>query len=83
MASRLFAAAASSSSSSLARLISRRGLASPAGRRWTAEKVNLWEDPTSPMRWKDGHFVLASVSIWAGIMYIAFSFRGKEKYTKY
>ncbi|CAO2205211.1 unnamed protein product [Urochloa humidicola] len=70
MASRLAAAAASSSSSSssLARLISRRGLADYP-RRYDPVKVNLWEDPMSPMRWKQSHFILTSLTVWGVFSY--------------
>ncbi|TVU46339.1 hypothetical protein EJB05_05865 [Eragrostis curvula] len=71
MASRLVAAAAapaSSSSSALARLISRRGMAGAADPHATP-KVNIWQDPLSPSKWKEEHFVLASLSMWGGIIY--------------
>ncbi|XP_062215262.1 uncharacterized protein LOC133915893 [Phragmites australis] len=74
MASRLVAAAASSSSAPpLARLISRRRLAGGADPHGPA-KVNLWEDPMSPSKWKEEHFVLASLSMWGGLIYGGFTF---------
>ncbi|KAH7285661.1 hypothetical protein KP509_33G039500 [Ceratopteris richardii] len=27
-------------------------------------KVNFWEDPTSPSKWKEEHFVLISLAGW-------------------
>ncbi|KAL6599577.1 hypothetical protein ACP70R_045714 [Stipagrostis hirtigluma subsp. patula] len=80
MASRLVAAAASSSSSSpLARLISRRRLAGAADHHGPA-KVNLWEDPMSPSKWKEEHFVLASLAMWGGIIYGGLkAFTGKKE----
>ncbi|XP_062211719.1 uncharacterized protein LOC133912816 [Phragmites australis] len=85
MASRLVAAAASSSSSSaspLARLISRRRLAGGADPHGPA-KVNLWQDPMSPSKWKEEHFVLASLSMWGVVMYGGFKiFAGGKKENK-
>ncbi|KAK3141533.1 hypothetical protein QOZ80_4BG0335140 [Eleusine coracana subsp. coracana] len=85
MASRLVAAAAASSSSTsschLARIISRRGLASGADHPGL-EKVNLWEDPMSPMKWKHGHFVIAAVSIWGAFTYGGFKLFYEKKEIK-
>ncbi|CAO2186118.1 unnamed protein product [Urochloa humidicola] len=85
MASRLVAAAAgaaaSSSPSSLVRLISRRGLADPAGR-YCPVKVNLWEDPMSPMRWKQSHFIVASITVWGVFVYGGFKLFGEDKKNK-
>ncbi|CAL4952250.1 unnamed protein product [Urochloa decumbens] len=75
MASRLVAAAASSSSSApslmgMARLISRRGLAGGAdGYDYDYYKMNLWENPTRPMSWKRSHFLVATLTVWGGLMY--------------
>ncbi|TVU13120.1 hypothetical protein EJB05_40832 [Eragrostis curvula] len=81
MASRLVAAAVSSSSaSSSSRIISRRGLAGVADHRGLDQKVNLWEAPMSPMKWKNGQFVIATTSIWAGLVYGGFElFDGKKE----
>ncbi|CAL4952263.1 unnamed protein product [Urochloa decumbens] len=86
MASRLAAAAvaaasSSSSPSSLARLIPRRGLADPAGR-YCPVKVNLWEDPMSPMRWKQSHFIVTSITVWAGFVYCGFKLFGEDEKNK-
>ncbi|CAD6213465.1 unnamed protein product [Miscanthus lutarioriparius] len=81
MASRLAAAAASSSTSAspLARLISRRGLAGAADGHGPA-KVPLWKDPLSPSKWKEEHFVLASLSMWGALIYGGFKlFGGKNE----
>nr|ACG30863.1 hypothetical protein [Zea mays]ACG31954.1 hypothetical protein [Zea mays] len=85
MASRLVAAAASSSSlssaSPLARLISRRGLAGAADGHGSA-KVPLWKDPLSPSKWKEEHFVLASLSMWGVIFYGGYKLFSGKKETK-
>ncbi|KAG2547679.1 hypothetical protein PVAP13_9KG115500 [Panicum virgatum] len=73
MASRLVAAAASSSSSPLARLVSRRRLAGAADGHGSA-KVPMWKDPLSPSKWKEEHFVLASLSMWGGLIYGGYKF---------
>ncbi|RCV42008.1 hypothetical protein SEVIR_9G179100v4 [Setaria viridis] len=80
MASRLVAAAASSTSSPLARLVSRRGLAGAADGHGPA-KVPLWKDPMSPSKWKEEHFVLASLSMWGAVIYggIKFFTGGKKE----
>ncbi|CAO2161484.1 unnamed protein product, partial [Urochloa humidicola] len=73
MASRLVAAAASSSSSApslMPRLISRRGLArASGGYDYDYLKVNLWEDPKRPMRWKRSHFIVATIGVWGVFAY--------------
>ncbi|CAN6292815.1 unnamed protein product, partial [Urochloa humidicola] len=74
MASRLVAAAASASSTSpLARLVSRRGLAGAADGHGPA-KVPMWKDPMSPSKWKEEHFVLASLSMWGAVFYGGYNF---------
>jgi len=77
MASRLVAAAAaassSSSSSPLARLVSRRRLAGAADGHGS-DKVPMWKDPLSPSKWKEEHFVLASLSMWGGLIYGGYKF---------
>ncbi|KAJ1294702.1 hypothetical protein BS78_01G165800 [Paspalum vaginatum] len=82
MASRLVAAAASSSSASpLARLVSRRRLAGAADGHGS-DKVPLWKDPLSPSKWKEEHFVLASLSGWGLLGYGGFKLFGGKKEDK-
>ncbi|RLN24477.1 hypothetical protein C2845_PM07G38210 [Panicum miliaceum] len=82
MASRLVAAAAaavtSSSPSPLARRISRRGLADHSGHCWQ-EKVNMWEDPMSPMRRKQSHFTITTYIVWGCFVYGGFKLFGEEE----
>ncbi|KAJ4798604.1 Aerobic glycerol-3-phosphate dehydrogenase [Rhynchospora pubera] len=51
-----------------ARIVPRRGMASAEGHHGPA-KVNIWEDPLSPSKWKEEHFVLASLSAWGLVIY--------------
>ncbi|KAJ1703984.1 hypothetical protein LUZ63_003763 [Rhynchospora breviuscula] len=51
-----------------ARIVPRRGMASAEGHHGPA-KVNIWEDPLSPSKWKEEHFVLASLSGWGLVIY--------------
>ncbi|XP_020589603.1 uncharacterized protein LOC110030942 isoform X2 [Phalaenopsis equestris] len=63
------------SSSSLlpAKLISRRSL-SAGGDHHGPARVNLWDDPLSPSKWKEEHFVLASLSGWGLLFYGGYKF---------
>ncbi|CAO2161492.1 unnamed protein product, partial [Urochloa humidicola] len=70
-------AAASSPSPSLARLISRRGIG-----RYNPVKVNMWEDPKSPMRWKTSHFVVTSITVWGVCIYGGFKLFGDDEKSK-
>ncbi|WCJ30648.1 hypothetical protein M5689_012194 [Euphorbia peplus] len=47
-----------------ASLIHRRGLAGAADHHGPP-KVNCWQDPMSPSKWKEEHFVIVSLSGWA------------------
>ncbi|KAG0476415.1 hypothetical protein HPP92_013256 [Vanilla planifolia] len=51
-----------------AKLIHRRGFAA-GGDHHGSTKVNIWEDPLSPSKWKEEHFVLASLTGWGLIFY--------------
>ncbi|RZB83275.1 hypothetical protein D0Y65_032026, partial [Glycine soja] len=44
-------------------------------------KVNFWQDPTSPSKWKEEHFVIVSLTGWGVLFYIGYKFftRGKGK----
>ncbi|CAN6457739.1 unnamed protein product [Victoria cruziana] len=65
-----------------AKLIHRRGLAG-GGDHHGPPKVNCWQDPLSPSRWKEEHFVIVSLSGWALLIYGGFKmFSGGKKETK-
>ncbi|XP_074568819.1 uncharacterized protein LOC141825331 [Curcuma longa] len=58
----------SSSANSAARFVPRRGLAS-GGDHHGPPKINFWEDPLSPSKWKEEHIVILSLSGWGLIIY--------------
>ncbi|XP_030550992.1 uncharacterized protein LOC115755654 isoform X2 [Rhodamnia argentea] len=62
-----------------ATLIHRRGLAS-GGEHHGQPKVNFWEDPLSPSKWKEEHFVIVSVTGWGLLFYGGYKYftRGKN-----
>ncbi|KAH6795457.1 hypothetical protein C2S51_036443 [Perilla frutescens var. frutescens] len=57
-----------SSATRPASLIPRRGLAGAADPHGPP-KINIWEDPMSPSKWKEEHFVIASLSGWGLLIY--------------
>ncbi len=61
-----------------ANLIQRRGLAGAAGH--GPPRVNVWEDPMSPSKWKEEHFVIVSLSGWGLLFFGGYKFftRGKK-----
>ncbi|KAL9453495.1 hypothetical protein AB3S75_009155 [Citrus x aurantiifolia] len=61
-------------------LIHRRGLAG-ASDHHGPPKVNLWQDPMSPSKWKEEHFVIVSLSGWGLLFFGVYKFftRGKGK----
>uniref|UniRef100_A0A2P2JHF3 Uncharacterized protein LOC105646993 n=1 Tax=Rhizophora mucronata TaxID=61149 RepID=A0A2P2JHF3_RHIMU len=61
-------------------LIHRRGLAGAADHDGPP-KVSCWQDPTSPSKWKEEHFVIVSLSGWGLLFFGAYKFftRGKDK----
>ncbi|KAF6163255.1 hypothetical protein GIB67_025119 [Kingdonia uniflora] len=70
------------SASQAARLIQRRGL-SGGGDHHGPPKVNIWEDPLSPSKWKEEHFVIASLTGWGLLIYGSYKFfTGGKKDTK-
>ncbi|XP_072988078.1 uncharacterized protein [Typha latifolia] len=69
-----------SSSTPPAKLIPRRGLA--GGGDHGPPRVNLWEDPLSPSKWKEEHFVLASLSGWGLVIYGGYKLFGGKKEKK-
>ncbi|KAE8698464.1 SYP124 protein [Hibiscus syriacus] len=86
-------AAASRRASTLARspapsqaasLIPRRGLAGAADHHGPS-KVNCWQDPMSPSKWKEEHFVIVSLSGWGLLFFSGYKFftKGKGKKEEY
>uniref|UniRef100_A0A9I9D6G0 Uncharacterized protein n=1 Tax=Cucumis melo TaxID=3656 RepID=A0A9I9D6G0_CUCME len=67
-----------SSPQSTANLIHKRGLAGAADHHGPP-KVNCWQDPMSPSKWKEEHFVLVSLSGWGVLIFGGYKFftRGK------
>ncbi|OIT00695.1 uncharacterized protein LOC107809702 isoform X2 [Nicotiana tabacum] len=49
-------------------LIQRRGLAG-GGDHHGPPKVNFWQDPMSPSKWKEEHFVIVSLTGWGLAFY--------------
>lgn len=43
-------------------------------------KVNFWEDPMHPSKWKEEHFVLVSLAGWGAVIYGGYKLftKGKE-----
>ncbi|KAL3503269.1 hypothetical protein ACH5RR_037718 [Cinchona calisaya] len=54
-------------------LIQRRGLAG-GGDHHGPPKVNFWEDPLSPSKWKEEHFVIVSLTGWGLLLYGGYTF---------
>ncbi|CAA3014951.1 uncharacterized protein LOC111402517 [Olea europaea subsp. europaea] len=59
-------------------LIQRRGLAS-GGDNHGPPKVNFWEDPMSPSKWKEEHFVIVSLSGWGLLLFGGYKFFSKKE----
>ncbi|XP_010095824.2 uncharacterized protein LOC21405002 [Morus notabilis] len=64
-------------------LIQRRGLAGAADHHGPP-RVNFWEDPMSPSKWKEEHFVIVSLSGWGLLFFGGYKFftRGGKKEEK-
>ncbi|CBI28925.3 uncharacterized protein LOC100249870 [Vitis vinifera] len=62
-----------------ANLIQRRGLAGAADHHGPP-RINVWEDPMSPSKWKEEHFVIVSLSGWGLLFFGSYKFftRGKK-----
>ncbi|KAH8947953.1 hypothetical protein BDL97_11G071900 [Sphagnum fallax] len=39
-----------------------------------AAKVPIWQDPTSPSKWKDEHFVFVSLAGWGALFYSGYKY---------
>ncbi|KAI4321886.1 hypothetical protein MLD38_035214 [Melastoma candidum] len=59
---------ATSSSHAGLRRLHQRGLATSAARQGPP-KLNFWDDPLHPSKWKDEHFVVVSVAGWSLLFY--------------
>ncbi|PHT43760.1 hypothetical protein CQW23_17785 [Capsicum baccatum] len=61
-------------------LIQRRGLAG-GGDHHGPPKVNFWQDPMSPSKWKEEHFVIVSLTGWGLAFYGGYKLatRGKKE----
>ncbi|KAH7843375.1 hypothetical protein Vadar_015856 [Vaccinium darrowii] len=54
-------------------LVQRRGLAGAADHHGPP-RVNVWQDPLSPSKWKEEHFVIVSLSGWGLLIFGAVKF---------
>ncbi|CAN6453403.1 unnamed protein product [Victoria cruziana] len=62
-----------------AKLLQRRGMAG-GGDHHGPPKVNCWQDPLSPSKWKEEHFVIVSLSGWGLLIYGGYkTFSGGKK----
>ncbi|KAL1325126.1 hypothetical protein HN51_035223 [Arachis hypogaea] len=63
-------------------LVPRRNLAGAADHHGPP-KVNAWEDPMSPSKWKEEHFVIVSLTGWGLFFYGTYKFftggKGKKE----
>ncbi|GMI83841.1 hypothetical protein like AT2G20820 [Hibiscus trionum] len=64
--------------SQTATLTHRRGLAGAADHHGPP-KVNCWQDPLSPSKWKEEHFVIVSLSGWGLLFFSGYKFFTKGK----
>ncbi|KAL7218190.1 hypothetical protein ACSBR2_011462 [Camellia fascicularis] len=79
--SRLFSPKSLVSTTQAANLIQRRGLAS-GGDHHGPPKVNFWEDPLSPSKWKEEHFVIVSLTGWGLLFFGGYKFLTEGKKEK-
>ncbi|MQM03683.1 hypothetical protein Taro_036468, partial [Colocasia esculenta] len=56
-----------------AKLIPRRGLAG-GGDHHGPPKINCWQDPLSPSKWKEEHFVIVSLTGWGLLFFGGYKF---------
>ncbi|KAL2547827.1 hypothetical protein Fot_09357 [Forsythia ovata] len=56
-----------------ASLIPRRGLAGAADHHGPP-RVDFWQDPMSPSKWKEEHFVIVSLSGWGLLIFGGYKF---------
>ncbi|KAJ8567894.1 hypothetical protein K7X08_020616 [Anisodus acutangulus] len=81
--SRLSASKSVNTTNQGALLIHRRGLAG-GGDHHGPPKVNFWQDPMSPSKWKEEHFVIVSLTGWGLTFYGGYKLftKGKKKEKK-
>ncbi|XP_031501211.1 uncharacterized protein LOC116264898 [Nymphaea colorata] len=61
------------------KLLQRRGMAG-GGDHHGPPRVNCWQDPLSPSKWKEEHFVIVSLSGWGLLIYGGYkAFSGGKK----
>ncbi|KAK4796794.1 hypothetical protein SAY86_029120 [Trapa natans] len=79
-ARRLAALSSPRMSGQVGNLSQRRGLAG-AAEHHGSPKVNCWQDPMSPSKWKEEHFVIISLSGWGLLIFGGYKFftSGKGK----
>ncbi|XP_021832389.1 uncharacterized protein LOC110772266 [Prunus avium] len=69
-------------SSQASNLIQRRGLAGAADHHGPP-RINVWQDPLSPSKWKEEHFVIVSLSGWGLLIFGSYKFftggKGKKE----
>ncbi|MCL7033542.1 hypothetical protein MKW94_012285 [Papaver nudicaule] len=81
-ATRITSQTVSSPANQASKLIQRRGLAG-GGDHHGPPKVNCWQDPLSPSKWKEEHFVIVSLAGWGLAIYGGFKlFSGGKKENK-
>ncbi|XP_034900748.1 uncharacterized protein [Populus alba] len=56
-----------------AALVHRRGLSGAADHHGPP-RINCWQDPMSPSKWKEEHFVIVSLSGWGVLIYGGYKF---------
>ncbi|XP_021726036.1 uncharacterized protein LOC110693208 isoform X2 [Chenopodium quinoa] len=61
--------------------IQRRGFSS-GGDHHGPPKVNFWQDPLSPSRWKEEQFVIVSLAGWGTLFYGSYKFFVRDKKEK-
>ncbi|KAI3457505.1 hypothetical protein Pfo_014168 [Paulownia fortunei] len=54
-------------------LVQRRGLAG-GGDHHGPPRVNFWQDPMSPSKWKEEHFVIVSLTGWGLLLFGGYKF---------
>ncbi|XP_015896395.3 uncharacterized protein LOC107430112 isoform X1 [Ziziphus jujuba] len=68
----------SASTAQAASLVHRRGLAG-GGDHHGPPKVNFWQDPLNPSKWKEEHFVIVSLTGWGLLLYGGYKYFTKGK----
>ncbi|KAK8627196.1 hypothetical protein V6N13_134817 [Hibiscus sabdariffa] len=81
-ARRIATVSRTSATSQSASLIPRRGLAGAADHHGPP-RVNCWQEPMNPAKWKEEHFVIVSLTGWGLLFYGGYKFltggKGKKE----